>query len=205
MNNHVGYWLGAYLDGEVRATERKRIEAHLANCAECRAELEALRQLSRRLHKSPLPESATPAGRFAAQVALQLPPRTAKAKHTQGIGWELALLGAVLALSIFQIITGLGTLLSLGSQSGLLTGFTEPLALSPSSNVWLSILAFVTQGSAERNSTLLQALYQLDAWLSPLANGLAWQGRIVALYWAGLILWWIHQSREASPRSTSSI
>jgi hypothetical protein len=201
-SEHVSDWLGAYMDGEVRASERQCIEAHLILCAECRAELEALTQLSRRLQESPLPEPATPAGRFAAQVALRLPPRMAK--RPSQIGWGLVLLGVVFTLGTHQIMTGLGTLLSLGSQSGLLKDLSNTLIISPPNSIWLSILTFFLQGGAERNHMLLQVLYQWDSWLGPLANSLAWQGRIAILYWAGLLLWWIHRTRETSPGIPSS-
>jgi anti-sigma factor RsiW len=42
--------VAAYLDGELLATDRSRIEAHLAECAECRAELT---EVARLLHSQP--------------------------------------------------------------------------------------------------------------------------------------------------------
>jgi anti-sigma factor RsiW len=48
MVEHLGERLSAYLDGELGGEARAAAEAHLAGCAECRAALEALRQLTRR-------------------------------------------------------------------------------------------------------------------------------------------------------------
>jgi len=47
--NHVEDELIAYLDGELNATERARVEAHLARCSACAAALDELRVLSRDL------------------------------------------------------------------------------------------------------------------------------------------------------------
>ena len=48
MTAHLDYELSAYLDGELEAAERVRVEAHLEGCAECRAVLDDLRRLVRR-------------------------------------------------------------------------------------------------------------------------------------------------------------
>lgn len=48
MNAHLNEQLSAYLDGDLAGEELARAEAHLAACAECRAELEGLRRLVRR-------------------------------------------------------------------------------------------------------------------------------------------------------------
>lgn len=48
-NPHVELELLPYLDGELSAAERVRVEAHLGTCAACREELEALRALQQGL------------------------------------------------------------------------------------------------------------------------------------------------------------
>ena len=52
--------LSSYLDGAVSDSERGRIEAHLKDCPECRAELDALRAVSGLVHG--LPQKPLPAG-----------------------------------------------------------------------------------------------------------------------------------------------
>lgn len=47
--NHLGERLTALVDGELGHGERERALAHLAGCAECRAEAEELRRVKRRL------------------------------------------------------------------------------------------------------------------------------------------------------------
>ena len=48
MSEHPNERLSAYLDGELDAASRTAVEAHLAACAECRADLDGLRGLVRR-------------------------------------------------------------------------------------------------------------------------------------------------------------
>ncbi|MEV0400036.1 zf-HC2 domain-containing protein [Actinoallomurus sp. NPDC050550] len=49
MNGHLGERLTALIDGELGHDEREKAHRHLAGCAECRAEAEALRGLKKRL------------------------------------------------------------------------------------------------------------------------------------------------------------
>jgi anti-sigma factor RsiW len=49
MSAHVETELLAYLDGELTVSERVRVEAHLADCPQCTAELDRLRLLQREL------------------------------------------------------------------------------------------------------------------------------------------------------------
>ena len=48
MSEHLNELLSSYLDDEVTTLERMRVESHLAQCAECRADLEGLRLVVRR-------------------------------------------------------------------------------------------------------------------------------------------------------------
>ncbi|HXP58135.1 MAG TPA: zf-HC2 domain-containing protein [Streptosporangiaceae bacterium] len=47
--SHLGDRLSALIDGELNAAERDRVHAHLAGCAECRAEANELRALKKEL------------------------------------------------------------------------------------------------------------------------------------------------------------
>ena len=50
MKRHLGERLSALIDGELSDTQRERVLAHLAGCADCRQEAAALRLLKRRMH-----------------------------------------------------------------------------------------------------------------------------------------------------------
>jgi len=53
QREHLGELLSAHLDGELTADETARVEQHLADCAECAAELEATRTVRGRLRGAP--------------------------------------------------------------------------------------------------------------------------------------------------------
>lgn len=66
MKGHIeGADISAFLDGALAAPERARVDAHLAACAPCRAELDALRHLKLTL-------SAAPRKTMPADLALAL-------------------------------------------------------------------------------------------------------------------------------------
>ena len=99
MSEHVLDWLGAYLDGELRGDRQRQVEAHLAACAGCRSELQALRALSTQLQFVPAMPSRTPADQFVAQVRLRLPPRAvppsgrARVRQAAGLWLPLGVVG----------------------------------------------------------------------------------------------------------------
>jgi len=112
MSEHVTDWLNAYHDGELTERQRKRVEAHLAECASCRAELEQLRFLSAALRESPLPSDFLPPELFVAQVGLQLPrrPEGPAPRKALWVAWRLTplvLLGALVFLQTVLLVTGL--------------------------------------------------------------------------------------------------
>ena len=97
MNLHVTDLLAAYHDGELSSTRRHQVDKHLQDCITCRAELEALGELSSLLRAVPIPEH-TPPERFAAQVQLRLPrasPTHARQNGEPSARWVL---GVPLAL-----------------------------------------------------------------------------------------------------------
>jgi anti-sigma factor RsiW len=53
VTDHLQGLLSAYLDGQVTPPERRQVEAHLAQCDTCRAELEDLRRLTNMLGRLP--------------------------------------------------------------------------------------------------------------------------------------------------------
>ena len=84
----------------------RQVEAHLARCATCRAELEELRALAALLQESPAAESLTPPERFVAQVGLRLPRRPERPAWQRALetGWQLAPLGLLGAWAFVQAV-----------------------------------------------------------------------------------------------------
>jgi hypothetical protein len=62
MHDHVRSRLSAYLEGELGAREEASLEAHLAECAPCTAELRALRRAIDLLHSLAVPEPPSDIG-----------------------------------------------------------------------------------------------------------------------------------------------
>jgi hypothetical protein len=113
MNNkHVTAWLGAYHDGELRGLRLQKVEAHLADCEVCRAELAELRALSTLLQTSPAPKTLIQPNRFASQVGLRLPRRPVQPtwKRALEVGWRLApvgLLGTLVFVQAALLVSGI--------------------------------------------------------------------------------------------------
>jgi anti-sigma factor RsiW len=103
--DHVSELLSPYVDGQVSPEERQRVEAHLASCAECAAELADLRALKAALSR--LPQRAVPRS-FA------IGPRALRPAALSGAvgGWVRALSSVaaavvVVALGVSLAIQGL--------------------------------------------------------------------------------------------------
>ena len=90
-------WISAALDGALTPEEQRRLDAHLAACAECRALAKELRQLQREMPG----EAEVPAGfhqavmdRIAAEQVVPFPPK--KRENRTWRSW--AALAAVFAV-----------------------------------------------------------------------------------------------------------
>jgi len=72
MSDHLDGWIDATLDGELTGLQVRRVEAHLAQCAECRDLLEQRKSLSAWLGEVPSAAGIKPEARFVAEVELRL-------------------------------------------------------------------------------------------------------------------------------------
>ncbi len=191
MTQHVTEWLGAYYDGELSRARAAQVAQHLESCEACRAEFNALRNLSGLLQESPTAERATSPDRFCSQVMLRLPVRPLRT-HRQALleaGWwsiPLGLLGLLgFAQSTFIIAGVVTSVLWLGQVHGF--ALLELPAAQPG---WLGELSgFLTQ---ELGLTTLSH----EIW--PLIEVLLLGGILPVLlfavvavaYWSWLATWW---------------
>jgi len=135
---HRGELIPAYLDGEVTGEEKEWLEEHLAVCAHCREELQALEEVGLLLSEAPL---ISPRPGFTARVMARLAQREARRRLTR-------VAPALVAVSLIL------TFLALLSVAGLLLPWWDTLA-APASLVNLGfdlLLRFV-----ETSTTLAQA------------------------------------------------
>jgi anti-sigma factor RsiW len=112
FNRHPRAELSAYVDGELIPLRIEAMQAHLASCQSCRAELEALRELKTGL--ATLPEMAAPRS-FALTPEMaahplrekERPAVTARAR-TLANGMRLAGAGMTLALVLVLVLDSTG-------------------------------------------------------------------------------------------------
>jgi hypothetical protein len=102
--------LSAYLDDELSARERQTVEAHLATCADCRWNLETLRQTvqwTRELPSEPLPRVFTISA-----------PAPARARPARRRNWGFGLLqGATALVALLFVVAILGDFALIGFGS----------------------------------------------------------------------------------------
>jgi len=110
-------WLMAYYDGELDKARQKQVEAHLAECPECRRELGEMRSLSQVLGSDELPQAElTGAATFWQGVQSQLPERRPAAapaeRHRALLRWSPGI-GLLLINGLLQVAAAAGTVLLL--------------------------------------------------------------------------------------------
>ena len=169
MSAHVTEWLAAYQDGELGEPRRAQVEAHLAICPTCQAELDELRGLSALLREAPSPEPRLSPRQFRSQVMLRLPPAAPRPswQRTLKSGWNLAPLGAVLVWVCGQavwLVASLGAVMSL-PLSPVRSGYLGGLLNMPAPPMWLSIERAIQLGLINLVFTALVAIFLLG-WLA---------------------------------------
>jgi hypothetical protein len=196
MVEHVTEWLNAYLDGELNGMRLIRVQAHLAECETCQAELEDLRNLSALLQETSSVVEFTPTERFAAQVALRLPHRESHSsgREYQRTTWWLVPVGLFAAWVFLQVTLGLSALLTAAGQTGLLDNVTAWLQAGQQHSVWVMTATNLFAGNLnETGRQLLQFLGDADVLGENLFVQVEWQIGIAVLYWGWLIFWWLRQ------------
>ena len=194
MSQHVSEWLNTYHDGELRGRRLQDVEAHLAECEFCQAELGALESLSSLLHEVPMPEFTVPE-RLASQVNLRLPHKRAVVSKKQIIefGWwmiPVGLLGAWIFISTSFFISDI---LSAASNLGLLRGISDWMAFGPSNDIYLS--ATLSQlGLLSGNS--LSWAESTEAFTRMSLPLISLQISIALLYLSWIATWWTRHQRQ---------
>jgi anti-sigma factor RsiW len=124
MVEHLGERLSAYLDGDLGGEALAAAEAHLAACAECRAELEGLRQLARRARTlDDRPPERDLWGGIAARLSGEAAPRIIPLRRRR-FAFSLPQLAAA-GIAIVALSSGAAVLLTRGAR---LPAFPEPSA-----------------------------------------------------------------------------
>jgi predicted anti-sigma-YlaC factor YlaD len=194
MSNHVTEWLNAYLDGELHGSRLQHVEAHLAECDACQAELDSLEKLSALLQNVPAAEFSSPE-RFAAQVSLRLPRQKAEPprKKILEIGWwmiPVALLAVWIVMNTSFFVYDVA---SVANRFGLLTSVSDWMRFGTSSPAnWSSILGQI--GILRGNSLTLATFTETFTRTSLLQITL--QVSIAFLYLSWIAIWWTRHQRQ---------
>lgn len=198
MNQHVTNWLEAYHDGELHGLRLRQVEAHLAQCPACRAELEQLQALSALLQESPAAERLTAPDRFMAQVRLRLArrPEQPAGRRALETGWRLipaGLLGAWAFAQAVFVMAGV-VLIVLNLSHGAAAGL-----LPTRGGSWLmEVLRWTGVHLTGTERIVLQSLSTLG-WLAMLEFALLIT--IGLLFWSWLASWWVRRRQSGMSRS----
>lgn len=199
MNKHVTAWLEAYHDGELKGLRLRQVEAHLADCAMCRAELEQLQALTTLLQESPAAESLMLPEQFVAQVGLRLPRRPTQPawKRTLEFGWRLAPVGLLGAWAFVQTVFTVTGMVRGALWMGL--GGETAAKWLPASQPGLSLTELLDSSVANLGDVGGIALRLLGD-----GGPLGWGAMlnlvslvvIGLLYWSWLASWWARRQRQ---------
>lgn len=128
---HVSEELSAYIDGQLPAGERERVDAHLKACGECRAELGELQNVSRLM--AALPRKPLPAGFMERLERRRAQEKGAeKEEAAPGFGW-LGLPPRRLAFSMATVLVAFVAFEY--SRTFLKPGSPEPAVSRPASSI----------------------------------------------------------------------
>jgi hypothetical protein len=201
MSKHINEWLNAYLDGELRGSRLKQVEAHLAVCPDCQAELESLAGLSSLLHEAPRPEFL-PAERFVSQINLRLPLRQVITTRSQAfeIGWWMAPVALLAAWIFTSTLFFLGDLISVAGTLGFVNSVSDWLVFGSTAEAyWSATLGQfgVLSGesldlAAAAESVTRASLPQISLLVS-----------IALLYLGWIAVWWTRHTRQRQNRFTA--
>jgi predicted anti-sigma-YlaC factor YlaD len=198
MTKHITEWLSAYLDGELRGSRLHHVEAHLAECAICQAELESLERVSSLVQQVPVPEF-TPSERFAAQVSLRLPhpQRVVSPKRILEIGWWMIPVG-LLGIWVFMSTSVLvNDIFSAANRFGLLTSVSGWIAFGATNAAdWSATLGQF--GVLSGNN--LSWAESTEAFTRTFLPQVSFQVSIALLYLSWIAIWWArHKRHERKP------
>jgi anti-sigma factor RsiW len=203
MTEHVTAWLGAYHDGELHGRRLRQVEAHLVQCATCRAELESLRSLTELLQASPAAVGIAPPERFVAQVGLRMPRHPAQSPWRRGleIGWRLAPVGLLGAWAFIEAAFAVASMVLLALRLGAGGDLIAGLLPAGSQAFWLvDVLSLSDAGLPEVGRVAL------EVWEGggPLGWGftlnLLLSAVIGLLYCSWLATWWARRQHQSQSR-----
>lgn len=202
MPEHITQWLGAYHDGELRGARLRQVEDHLAECADCQAELEGMRSLSTLLKETAPEGDFLSSERFAANLALRLPrqPETPQPRSKAlEIGWWLVPLGTLGMWLFIQVTFSLRSVVLFVTDAGLLGSNLAWLQGNPLQMSWFAAVTnlFGSQVGLA-GQVALSTLNDAHWFITHAAESLLPQVLLAVLYLGWLAAWWLGQQSRTS-------
>ncbi len=194
MSDHMLEWLGAYLDGELRNGQLRKVQAHLETCKSCMLAFQDLQAVKDALHEVPAPAFPAPE-RLAAEVALRLPRAQIKPmrQRTLEIGWWLAPVALLLALIFIHTTFLVSEMVTTAADFGLLNQ-VEARLISGGTDVAPYTAVLGRFGLLDQGG--LQWVTFSESLTRTTAEGLFWQISISLLYLSWMAIWWARHTLQ---------
>ena len=196
MSDHIIELLGAYIDGELKGGQLRKVETHLSECPSCLDDYDALLALSATLQAAPVPAFPAPE-RFVADVLLRLPHKPVKPMRRRAleIGWWLAPVGLIATWVFISTVFLVSDMVSAANGFGLLSIASDWLVAGSSSSANYS--AFVGQFGFMETETL-QWFTRTESITRNVLADIIWQVAIAMFYLSWLAIWWARHTHRGS-------
>jgi predicted anti-sigma-YlaC factor YlaD len=199
MSEHMHEWLSPYFDGELHGARLRQVESHLSECAQCRAELERMQELSALLQGTTPVGEFIPTERFVSNLTLNLPrqPESTQTRKALEIGWWLIPVG-VLGTWVFLQVQN-------ATNAGLFGSTFAWLQGNPPQTQWLATLTNMLGSQFGFTSQMVfSMLNNADLFIHNLIGPFLWQGFLGIIYLGWLASWWFRQQSLNSHVQTGS-
>jgi len=197
MAKHITEWLNAYLDGELNKARTSQVEDHLAECAECSAELDELRRLSALLREPAPTGEFISTERFVSNLTLNLPrqPEHSQRRKVLEIGWWLIPVGTLGIWLFLQVTFTLSSLVLRASDAGLLGNTFTMVSSNSLETEWFASL---TNWFGYQSVSALSMLNNAELFIHNLIVPFILQAFLAVIYLVWFASWWLRQQKQSS-------
>jgi hypothetical protein len=201
MPKHVTEWLGAYHDGELNSARLRQVEGHLAECAECQAELDGMQGLSALLRETAPTGEFIPTERFVSNLTLNLPrqPEQVQSRKWLEISWWLIPVSLLGTWVFIQITVSLSSVFTAAVDAGLLGSNLSWFQGNPPQMEWFATtMNLFGNQLGLTGRVVLAELNDASLFVAELTGRYLWQVFLAMSYLGWLVAWWLRHQRQSS-------